>query len=85
MYLIVLGTLLLIMKVAAFGPVAEWPWWVVLMPFGLAVVWWAWADQSGYTKRREMDRMEEKKRERRTKNMANLGMDAKGRPLGRKR
>ena len=27
-------------------------------PFALAVVWWAWADASGYTKRKAMEKMD---------------------------
>lgn len=79
MYLVVIGTLLLLMKVAQWGPVAEWPWWGVLAPFPLAMLWWAWADKSGWTKRREIDRMEAKKDERRRKNLEALGMDERGR------
>jgi small Trp-rich protein len=79
MYFIVLGVLLLVMKVGEFGPVGAWSWWAVLWPFGVAVVWWAWADATGWTKRREMDKMEEKKRQRRVDNLDKLGMDAKGR------
>jgi small Trp-rich protein len=79
MYLVVLGVLLIVMKWAEFGPVAEWSWWLVLLPFAGAVVWWAWADSSGYTKRREIDKLEEKKRERRVKALDALGMDHKGR------
>jgi small Trp-rich protein len=30
----------------------------VLTPFALAVAWWAWADSSGYTKRKAMEREE---------------------------
>ncbi|HEV7914214.1 MAG TPA: TIGR04438 family Trp-rich protein [Albitalea sp.] len=79
MYFVVAGVLLLVMKVAEFGPVALWPWWGVLLPFGLAVVWWAWADATGFTKRREMDKMDEKKKQRRIDNLDALGMDEKGR------
>jgi len=79
MYFIVVGVALLIMKIADLGPVGAWSWWGVLAPFGLALVWWAWADASGWTKRREMDKMEAKKRQRRIDNLDKLGMDAKGR------
>jgi small Trp-rich protein len=79
MYFIVVGVLLLVMKVAEFGPVGAWPWWGVLLPFGLALVWWAWADATGWTKRREMDKMDAKKKQRRIDNLDALGMDAKGR------
>ena len=77
MYFIVLGVLLLVMKLAEFGPVAEWSWLVVLSPFGLAVAWWAWADASGLTKRRQMEKIEAKKEQRRIDNLDALGMDAK--------
>ncbi len=73
------GVLLIVMKVAEFGPVAEWSWWVVLAPFPLAVAWWAWADSSGLTKKREIDKMEQRKAERRRKHLVNLGMDDHGR------
>ena len=33
-------------------------------PFGLAVAWWAWADSSGYTKRKAMQRENAKRQER---------------------
>ena len=79
MYFIVLGVLLLIMKVADFGPVGTWSWWLVLAPFGAAALWWAWADSTGWTKRREIDKMEAKKQERRRKNLETLGMDERGR------
>ena len=36
MYFVVLGVVLLGLKVAAVGPVGEWAWWLVLLPFGLA-------------------------------------------------
>jgi small Trp-rich protein len=75
MWFIVLGVLLIVMKLADFGIVATWSWWVVLAPFGLAAAWWAYADSSGYTKRKEMDKLEEKKRERRRKALDALGID----------
>lgn len=74
MWFVIVGVLLLAMKVAEFGPVAEWPWWGVLAPFGVAVAWWAWADSTGLTKKREIDKMEAKKEERRRKNMEALGI-----------
>ncbi|TMH13387.1 MAG: TIGR04438 family Trp-rich protein [Betaproteobacteria bacterium] len=75
MYFIVLGVLLLAMKVAEFGPVANWSWWIVLAPFGFAVIWWWWADSTGYTKRREMDKMQDRKDARRRKSLEALGID----------
>ena len=54
MYFLGLGLVLLGLKWADVGPVALWDWWVIFSPFGLAVLWWAWADASGYTKKKIM-------------------------------
>ena len=77
MWFIVLGVLLIALKLADVGFATEWTWWAVLSPFALAAVWWAYADSSGLTKKREMDKIEDKKAARRRKNMEALGMDAK--------
>ena len=75
MFFIVIGVLLIALKLAAIGPVAGWAWWIVLAPFGCAAAWWAFADSSGLTKKREMDKLEEKKVDRRRKAMDALGID----------
>jgi small Trp-rich protein len=74
MAFLILGILLLAMKMAEFGPVAHWSWWVVLAPFVLATLWWSFADSTGLTQRRAMDKMEEAKAERRARNLEALGM-----------
>lgn len=56
MYLLGLGLVLLALKYLGVDPVAAWSWWLVMAPFGLAVAWWAWADGTGYTKRKAMER-----------------------------
>ena len=61
MYFLILGFMLLLLKYLEIGPVAAWTWYTVLAPFGLAVLWWAWADWSGYTKRKEMEKEDQKK------------------------
>ena len=61
MWFVVLGVLLIALKLAEFGPVALWAWWWVLSPFAAAALWWSFADSSGWTKRREMDKLEDKK------------------------
>ena len=75
MLFIVIGLLLIGLKFADIAPVATLSWWWVLSPFALAAAWWAYADSSGLTKRREMDKLEEKKKERRRKAMDALGID----------
>lgn len=74
MYLLGLGIALLLMKYLEFGPVAEWSWWIVLAPFALAAAWWAWADFSGYTKRKAVEKMDQKKRDRLDKQRETLGI-----------
>ena len=74
MLFLVVGIALLAMKVMEFGVVAQWSWFVVLAPFALAVAWWTWADWSGYTKRRQMDKEDARRQARIDKQRANLGM-----------
>jgi small Trp-rich protein len=75
MWFIIIGVLLIVLKFADVAPVAGWAWWWVLSPFALAAAWWAYADASGMTKRHEMDKLEDKKKERRQKAMDALGID----------
>ena len=85
MYLVILGAVLIGLNLADIGPTAKWNWqlfgdlWKFVVPFLLAVVWWAWADKSGWTKRREMDKMDQKKKDRRAQNMEALGTGPKKR------
>ena len=79
MPLVIVVVLLLAAKMAEFGPFATWSWWIVLAPFGLAVLWWEFADSSGWTKRRVMDKMEERKVNRRQRMMESLGLGTKRR------
>ena len=74
MYLLGLGIVLLLMKYLEYGPVAGWSWWIVLAPFALAAAWWAWADFSGFTKRKAMEKMDQKKRDRLDKQREKLGL-----------
>lgn len=49
-----------------------WPW--LLLPFGLALAWWAWADASGLTARRAMRRLDERRATRQAGQRAALGL-----------
>lgn len=75
MLFVSLGVLLIALKLLEMGAVANWSWIWVLSPFAAAVVWWAWADMSGYTRRKAMDKMDEKKVQRRRKALSALGLD----------
>jgi small Trp-rich protein len=74
MYLLGIGIVLLAMKYLEFGLVAAWSWWIVLSPFALAVAWWTWADASGYTKRKVVERENAKKQARIDKSKEKLGI-----------
>lgn len=74
MLLLGLGIVLLLMKYLEFGAVAEWSWWAVLSPFAGAVIWWAWADWSGYTKRKAVERENARKQARIDKQREQLGL-----------
>ncbi len=73
MYLLALGLILLVLKYLEVGPVAAWSWWWVLAPFALAVAWWAWADASGYTKRKAMQREDARREARRDRTKEAIG------------
>ncbi|MDO9166632.1 MAG: TIGR04438 family Trp-rich protein [Rhodoferax sp.] len=73
MYLLGLGLVLLVLKYLEIGPVAAWAWWIVLTPFGLAILWWTWADASGYTKKKAMERENARRQARIDGNREALG------------
>ena len=77
MYLLGLGIILLVMKYLEFGPVATWSWLWVLSPLAAAVVWWSWADSSGYTKRRAMEREDARRQDRIDRNKTAIGTNFK--------
>lgn len=79
MYLLGIGIVLLLMKYLEIGPVAMWSWWVVLSPFALAAAWWTWADMTGYTKRKAVERENERRQARIDRSRADLGMGPKKR------
>jgi small Trp-rich protein len=74
MYFLLIGLVALAMKYLEVDPVAAWSWWIVLTPFALAVAWWAWADATGYTKRREIEKMDARKQQRIDKQRDAMGM-----------
>jgi small Trp-rich protein len=79
MYFLGLGLILLVLKYLELGPVAAWDWWMVLLPFGLAMAWWAWADSSGYTKRKAMQRDNARRDDRIERNKTAIGTSTKKR------
>lgn len=64
MYTLGLGILLVLLKYLEIGPVATWSWWLVLSPFAVTAIWWFWADASGYSKRKAMEKMDKRRQDR---------------------
>ena len=73
MYFLGLGLVLLTMKYLEIGPVSAWSWWIIFVPFLGAVLWWAWADASGYTKKKVMEKENARRQERIDRNKEALG------------
>ena len=78
MYFLVAGLVLLLLKYLQIGFMADWSWWWVLSPFALAVAWWTWADSTGYTKRKAMEKMDQRKQDRINKHKEALGKVEQG-------
>lgn len=74
MWFLVIGVLGVLLKYLEIGFVATLSWWIVLIPFGLTLAWWAWADASGYTKRRAMESDDRRKQARIERQRSQLGM-----------
>jgi len=79
MWMVLLGVALVALKLAGLTAVAGWAWWWVLSPFAVAVVWWQIADHSGLTRRRAMQREDERAARRRQKQFEALGLRVPGR------
>ncbi len=79
MYFLGLGIVLLLMKYLEIDPVAAWSWLIVLAPFGLAVIWWTWADASGYTRRKAMEVEEKRRQDRIDKQREAMGIQKRRR------
>ena len=85
MFFVVIGVLIILSHFLGFGPMADWTWnltgdlWKFCVPFALAAAWWAWADVTGYNKRREMEKMEQRRQARREQNLEALGMNKRAR------
>ena len=85
MFFVVIGVLIILLHFLGFGPMADWTWnltgdlWKFCVPFALAAAWWALADVTGYNKRREMEKMDQRRQARRQQNLEALGMDKQAR------
>ena len=90
MLFVLVGLVLIGLNLADVGPFGRWNWeffgdlWKFCVPFVLAIIWWIYSDKSGLNKRREMQRMEDKKKARRQENLEALGMDVRTRRRAQK-
>ncbi|MGI4777010.1 MAG: TIGR04438 family Trp-rich protein [Janthinobacterium lividum] len=82
MWFLGLGIVGLVLKFMEIGFVGRLSWWIVLIPFALAAAWWAYADWSGYTKRRVIEKESRRREERDDRRHSRLGTLA---PRGKKR
>jgi len=73
---VLIGVLLVVLRLGGWVQFHKddfWAWVIVLSPFALAALWWAWADASGRTQRKAMRAMDERKAARREQQMEALG------------
>lgn len=77
MWFLIAGVLLGLLYLGDVNPVASWHWGWILLPFGLAALWWAIADGTGFTQRRAIDKMEARKVARRQRDMEALGLNVR--------
>jgi len=76
MAFVLIGVLFIVLRLAGWAQFHKddsWAWCIILSPFALAVVWWAFADKSGLTQRKAMDALDAKRAARRDKQLEALG------------
>lgn len=65
MLLLIIGVILMALKLAEIGPVADLSWWWVVLPFGLAYLWFELVERRlGWDKKKAFDEIEKAKKER---------------------
>ncbi len=74
MYLAIVATIILLMKLADIDPVAHWSWLWVLAPFGVLFLWWEWlAEATGWNKKIAEKRMADAEKEAQETKKKNRG------------
>ena len=65
MWILLVGLVLLVGKLLEFGPLAELSWFWVLLPFGIALIWWeVFERRLGLDKKKAFDELEQAKKDR---------------------
>lgn len=78
MAFVILGVVLITLHFAGIGPPATWNWafggdlWKFVLPFVLALAWWAFSDMTGRTRRMAMQKEQAKAQSRRHKQIDSL-------------
>ncbi len=58
MFLATIAVIILLMKIAEIGPVANWSWFYVMLPFALLFFWWEFLSKwMGWDKREAEKKM----------------------------
>ena len=74
MWMLLIALLLTVLRYLEVGPLAGLSWWWLLLPYGLTVAWWSFADATGWTKRRVVEREEVRKLKRIERQKAAMGV-----------
>ena len=74
MWMLLIALLLTVLRYLEVGPLAGLSWWWLLLPYGLTVAWWSFADATGWTKRRAVEREEVRKLKRIERQKAAMGV-----------
>ena len=64
MWMLLIALVLTALKFLEVGPLASVSWWWLMLPYGLTVAWWSFADSTGLTKRRAAEREEARRLQR---------------------
>ena len=74
MWFLAVGVVLLMMKWFEIGPVGHWSWWIVLVPFGLALAWFEVVEPFfGLDKKKAHNELDKVKEERIKKGLGRVG------------
>ena len=77
MAFVFLALLYLLLKYLDVSWLSSYSTWWVLLPLALAMVWWNLADQYGYTQKKAMERMDQKREARRLRHLEAMGCGPK--------
>ena len=78
MWFVVIGVLIQVFSLVGVWPVGDWSWsthWMEMCtPFAAALAWWWLSDTLGWTQKKAMQDAEQRKEDRRDKQLEALGM-----------